>query len=97
MYTERQMARRIRRLGLQLRRTGGFDILLTHAPLRGLNDFDTLSHRGFACFGPLLEKYQPKYFVHGHIHRTYGHDIPQFDRYGSTTVVNAFDHCIIEY
>lgn len=97
MYTEQQMARRIRHLRWQLRKSGGFDILLAHAPLRGLNDFDTLSHRGFACFGPLLDKYQPKYFIHGHVHRTYGHDIPQLDHYGNTTVVNAYDHCIIEY
>lgn len=97
MYTERQMARRILLAGRQLRRAGGFDILLTHAPLRGLNDFDSLSHRGFACFGPLLDKYRPRYFVHGHIHRTYGHNIPQLDHYGSTTVINAYEHCVIEY
>lgn len=97
MYTERQMARRIRRLGPQIHRAGGFDILLTHAPLRGLNDFDTLPHRGFECFGPLLDKYQPAYFVHGHIHRSYGPHIPQTDHRGGTTVINAFDHCIIEY
>ncbi len=97
MFTESQMARRVRHAERQIRKHGGLDILLTHAPLRGLNDFDSLSHRGFACFGGLLDKYQPKYFIHGHIHRTYGHDIPQLDRYGQTTVINAFDHCIIEY
>ena len=97
MYTERQMARRIRRLAWQLHRHKGFDILLTHAPIRGLNDFDTLSHRGFMCFGPLLDKYKPRYHVHGHIHRTYGHDIPQIDHYGDTTVVNAFEYCEIEF
>ena len=97
MYTERQMSLRILKARRQLRRSGGFDILLTHAPLRGLNDFDTLPHRGFECFGPLLDKYRPKYFIHGHIHRSYGHDIPQLDHYGGTTVINAFDHCVIEY
>ncbi len=97
MYTERQMALRIMMAGRQLRRSGGFDILLTHAPMRGLNDFDTLSHRGFECFRELLDKYRPKYFVHGHIHRSYGPHIPQTDHYGGTTVINAFDHCIIEF
>ena len=97
MYTEQQMLRRIRRLRFAIRKAGGFDILLSHAPLRGLHDFDTLSHRGFECFGPLLDEYRPRYFVHGHIHLTYGRDIPQLDRYGDTTVVNAYDHCIIEY
>lgn len=97
MYTEAQMARRIRRLRWQLRRSGGFDILLTHAPARGMNDFDTLTHRGFECFNDLLDKYAPRYFVHGHIHRSYGHNIPQIDHRGDTTVINAYDHCIIEF
>ena len=97
MYTEQQMRRRIRRLWWQLKKHGGFDILLTHAPARGVNDFDTLSHRGFECFRELLDKYRPRYFIHGHIHRSYGHDIPQRSQYGGTTVVNAYDSCIIEY
>ena len=96
MYTEQQMARRVRRLRFQLWRRGGFDILLTHAPARHINDFDTLSHRGFECFGALLDRYQPKYFVHGHIHRSYGPNIPQKTQYGPTTVLNAFDHCEFE-
>ena len=97
MYTEAQMRRRIWRLGRQLRRYGGFDILLTHAPARGLNDFDTLSHQGFECFNELLDKYTPRYFIHGHIHRTYGPKIPQRDARGATTVINAYDHCGREY
>ena len=96
MYTERQMARRVRHLALELRLHKGFDILLTHAPARGLNDFDTLPHRGFACFNDLMDRYAPQYFVHGHIHRSYGPFIPQRTQRGDTTVINAFDHCIIE-
>lgn len=92
MYTEKQMRRRIRRLWFKLRRHKGFDILLTHAPARHLNDFDSLSHRGFECFLELLEKYKPKCFVHGHIHQSYGVNIPQFTQWGDTLVVNACDH-----
>ena len=97
MYTERQMARRIRRLRFQLWRRKGFDILLTHAPARHINDFDTLPHRGFDCFVRLLDRYRPKYFVHGHIHKNYGVKIPQRTQRGGTTVINAFDHCVFEY
>ncbi len=97
MYTEKQMRRRVRRLWLKLARSGGFDILLTHAPARHLNDFDTLSHRGFECFRDLLDKYRPRYFVHGHIHRTYGQNIPQRCQYGDTVVINAFDSYEFEY
>lgn len=97
MYTERQMRRRIRRLWLPLRRHKGFDILVTHAPAKGLNDLDTLPHRGFDCFLTLLETYQPRYFIHGHIHREYGASVPQKSSYGGTSVINAWDHCVIEF
>ncbi len=93
MFTEWQMRRRIARLRPSLWWHRGFDILLTHAPARGVNDLDDLSHRGFQCFGELLERYRPKYFVHGHVHRSYGVNIPQRVQLGDTTVINAYDHC----
>lgn len=97
MFTEGQMRWRVRKLWLPLLRRGGFDILMTHAPARGLNDFDTLSHRGFGCFVDLLDKYEPKYFVHGHVHRNYGMNIPQRTDRGATTVINACGHCVFDY
>ena len=97
MFTERQMRRRIRRLWLSLLYHRGFDILLTHAPAWRLNDLDDLSHRGFRCFVKLLDKYRPKYFVHGHVHRNYGIRIPQKTVRGETTVINAYDHCAFEF
>ena len=96
MYTERQMRRRVWSLQLQLKRYGGFDILLTHAPARGINDLEDLPHRGFECFTDLLEKYEPAYFVHGHIHRSYGIKIPQRSTWRGTTVVNACGHAEFE-
>jgi Icc-related predicted phosphoesterase len=97
MFTERQMSARIRRLWRQLRRHKGFDILVTHAPARHINDFDSVAHRGFDCFVTLLDEYQPKYFVHGHIHKNYGIHIPQKTLRGVTTVINAYDHCAFDY
>lgn len=97
MFTEEQMRRRIRRLWFQLRKYGGFDILLTHAPARHINDFDSLSHRGFDCFVGLLDQYQPRYFVHGHIHKNYGIRIPQRTEHNGTTIINAYDYCGFEY
>ncbi len=96
MYTERQMKRRIRRLKFSLMRHKGIDILVTHAPARHFNDFDNLPHRGFECFNELLQKFSPKFFFHGHIHRSYGANIPQISQFGDTTVVNAFEYCITE-
>lgn len=97
MYTERQMCRRIRRLWWKLRFNGGFDILLTHAPARGINDLDSLSHRGFECFVRLLDKYHPRYFVHGHIHKNYGTRIPQKTQRGDTLIINAFEYCAFDW
>lgn len=96
MYTEKQMSRRIRRLRWKLKRAGGVDIVVTHAPIRGVNDFDSLSHRGFECFRELVDRYSPKLFVHGHIHMSYGVNIPQQTTLNTTTVVNAYDHCIVD-
>ena len=96
MYTEKQMQSRIRKLWLPLKKHRGFDFLLTHAPARGLNDFESLSHRGFMCFNTLIEKYEPSFFVHGHIHRNYDFRIPQIDKKGRTTVINACEYCSFE-
>jgi len=96
MYTERDMRRRVRRLWFSLWRHKGVDILVTHAPALGVHDLEDLPHRGFACFRRLLDKYAPRWFVHGHIHREYGIDIPQKSRYGNTTVINAYDHFVID-
>lgn len=96
MYTESQMKRRIRRLWYPVKRRGGIDILVTHAAARHLNDLDTLPHRGFECFNDVLDKYKPKLFLHGHIHRNYG-NIPQKTVHGDTLVINAFEHCVIDY
>ena len=96
MYTERQMRRRIRRLGFTLWRKKGFDILVTHAPARGINDFDTIPHRGFECFVELLDRYRPKLFLHGHIHRNYGAEVPRRTRRGDTEIVNAFEYTVVE-
>ena len=96
MYSEAQMRRRIARLYARIRRRRGFDILLTHAPALGLNDGEDLAHRGFHCFLWLLERFRPRFFVHGHVHRNYGANIPQRTQYGPTTVLNAFGSCVFE-
>lgn len=88
-YTERQMERRIRRLGWKLRRAGGVDIVLTHAPARGYGDEDNLTHRGFEAFLPLLDRWQPEYLVHGHVHQRYGPMKKAVLQRGNTTIINA--------
>ena len=95
-FTEKEMKKRIAKLRWKLFRKKGIDILVTHAPALGVNDDEDLCHTGFACFHDLIEKYQPKYFVHGHVHMNYGADIPREHEYKGTKVVNAFEKYIIE-
>ena len=85
----KQMARRIRKLWWKIRKNKGVDVLVTHAPAFGLGDLDTLQHRGFRCFLKFMEKYKPRYMLHGHVHRNYGFKIPVTQRYLDTTIINA--------
>ena len=94
MYSEQEMEDRIRSLRWNLRSTGGFDILLTHSPIRGVGDQEHISHRGFECFLPLLDRWHPKYLVHGHVHMNYG--AQRLHHYGDTEIVNACQKYVIE-
>ena len=92
-YTEARMARRIRRLRWKLRK--GVDIVLTHAPAEGYGDGQDYAHRGFACLVDLMDRYRPKYLIHGHMHVNYG-NVPRLHQRGETTIINAFERYVIE-
>ena len=96
-YTEREMQRRVRRLRYQLWRHGGFDILVTHAPAYQLNDGMDLPHQGFKAFLDLMEKYRPKFFLHGHVHRNYGRQHKLYDKYRETHVINDYERCVFDF
>ena len=88
-YTEREMRKRIRKLRWKLWRHKGVDIVVTHAPPAGVGDSDDPAHRGFEAFLPFLDKYQPKYLLHGHVHLNYGMDQTRVRQYGQTQVINT--------
>lgn len=95
-YTEAQMRRRIRKLSFALHRAKGVDIVLTHAPLRNLGDGEDTAHRGFEAFYPLLEKWKPKYLVHGHMHPNYTHGQKPVQQWGDTRIINAYKRYELE-
>lgn len=95
-YTERQMQTRIRKLWWQLRRHKGVDIVVTHAPPLGVGDDGDMAHRGFSAFLTLMEKYRPKYLLHGHSHLNYGMDKVRQQQYLDTTVINAYQRYTLE-
>lgn len=96
-YTEAQMRSRIRRLWLKLFLRRGVDILVTHAPAYQLNDGRDLAHQGFRCFVKFLEKYKPKFFLHGHVHMSYGRGHKRYDKYQDTHIINAYEKCVFDY
>lgn len=95
-YTEKQMAKRIKKLRWKLFRSKGFDVLVTHSPAKGFHDDVDECHKGFDAFYGLIDKYKPKYFVHGHVHLNYGRQFVREDMIGETKVINAFEKYIIE-
>ena len=70
----------------------------THSPAAGIGDGPDEPHKGFEGFNYLLEKYKPKYFIHGHIHRSYQMKFKQEYEYNENTkIINGYERYIFEY
>lgn len=95
-YTPPQMAVRARKLRRAVRKAGGVDILLTHAPPAGCGDLPDPAHRGFEIFNELMDRWHPRWLVHGHVHLEYSHGIERVRQRGDTTVINACERYILE-
>jgi uncharacterized protein len=93
-YTQAQMRRRARRLGMRARLRGGLDVLIAHGAPLGVSDEDDPCHLGFAAFHRLVAKARPRVLLHGHIHP---HGEVRPDRaMGDTRVVNVIPFKLIE-
>ncbi len=92
-YTE---AHRIRRLRYRLWRAGGVDIVLAHSPMLGYGDGEDYAHQGFESLLALVDKYQPKYLIHGHVHVNYGFHIPRVLQRGETIIINAYERYVLD-
>ncbi len=95
-YSDWQMTCRAHRLSRRIRLGGGIDVLVAHAPMRDFGDAKDLPHRGFIALRRLVERYHPRYFVHGHVHKNYDFRFRRVQSFGDTTVVNAWMSCVIE-
>ena len=95
-YTENEMRLRIAKLRWRLWRTGGVDIVVTHAAPEGLGDAEDHAHWGFESLRELIDKYHPKYLVHGHVHMSYDHKTPREMEYNGTKIINAYERYTIE-
>lgn len=95
-FTEDQMRSRIRGLRRHIRRAGGLDIVITHAPPRFIHDAEDPCHKGFRIFRWLIDKYAPKYFIHGHIHCLFSDSSERISIVNQTRVINAYGYYLFE-
>jgi Icc-related predicted phosphoesterase len=65
------------------------DVLLTHAPPRGIHDEPDRCHTGFDAFNWLIQAFQPRFHLHGHIH-LYDQRKTTVTRVGETDVINVY-------
>ncbi|MYW92314.1 metallophosphoesterase [Amycolatopsis rubida] len=99
-WTQRQQARRARRLERRFRwrkrRDGnGIDVLLTHSPPRHLGDREDPPHQGFTCLHRTIDTLRPQWLLHGHIHPN-GEPVP--DRVaGRTRIRNVVGYQVMEF
>lgn len=96
-YSDKDMAKRIKKLKPMLKKFGGFDMLITHSPALGIGDGDDLCHRGFKAFNELIETYKPSYFLHGHQHLNYGKNAKRIQKLDETTIINGYEYYIFDY
>jgi Icc-related predicted phosphoesterase len=99
-YTEREMALKIWGLvpSLLLNRLlyGRYlDILITHAPPYGIHDREDRCHQGFRAFRTFMDRFRPRYLIHGHIH-VYGPNETTESVYRQTRVINTYGYRRLE-
>ena len=71
------------------------DILLTHAPPKGIHDKNDKCHWGFKSYLWFMKVFKPKFLVHGHIH-LYDLAAVRCTQWQDTTVINAYSHYVID-
>jgi uncharacterized protein len=100
-YTEAEMFGRALSLvpslvANRLRYGRALDILVTHAPPRGVHDAPDLAHTGFQVFRTLMDIFRPRLLLHGHSH-VYRNDAITSTRYQDTQVINVYPYRVIEW
>ena len=96
-YSQSEMKWRVSKLWFKLKKHKGFDILVTHSPAFQLGDGEDLPHTGFEAFHKLLDKYTPKYFLHGHVHQSYGRQYKRLKAHNGTLIINAYETYLFDY
>lgn len=96
-YTQSEMKLRVAKMWLKIKKSKGIDILLTHAPAYHINDGEDGPHEGFEAFVQILDKFNPKCFIHGHVHMTYSRSHKRESVYKETRIINGFEKYIFDF
>jgi len=95
-YTQLEMHYKALILSTKMRfKRRRLDILITHAPPLGIHDGRDQCHTGFYAFLQFMERHQPRYLLHGHVH-CYNQLQPTMTQYQHTTVVNVHPYRVLE-
>ncbi len=95
-YTEKEMSRIIFNMWFSLWRKGGVNLVVTHAPPKGIKDGPDHCHTGFESFIKLINKRNPDYFIHGHVHKEFENSDQRTTVVNSTKVINVCGFTILE-
>ena len=95
-YTEREYWWKVRKMMPRIWWKGGVDMVVTHAPPKGYHEGGDLAHQGLESFRWFMEKYQPRYFLHGHQHLNYAPFQERRTQVGNTALINAFGYYVLE-
>jgi Icc-related predicted phosphoesterase len=94
--TEAQMRWTVWKMFPRIWLQGGIEIVITHAPPRHIHDAEDTCHRGFGAYRALIERFAPRYFLHGHIHALFANSDQRITRLGQTLVINCYGHYVFE-
>ncbi|MEN8246660.1 MAG: metallophosphoesterase [Thermodesulfobacteriota bacterium] len=95
-FTENQMKWTLWKLLPLLWCNKGVDIVISHAPPRHVHDAEDRCHRGFKSFHPLIRRFSPSYFIHGHIHALFNDPSERMTTINQTQVINSYGHYLFE-
>jgi predicted phosphodiesterase len=100
-YTQAEMNQRLLRLiptllANRALRGRYLDVLITHAPPRGIHESGDHAHTGFDAFLTLMNRYRPRFLLHGHSH-VYRNDAVTATRYKDTQVLNVYPYRLIDF
>jgi len=65
------------------------DVLITHAPPKGVHDAPDRCHTGFSAYNWLIRNFKPRYHLHGHVH-LYDRRTETLTHVGETDVINVY-------